>query len=114
MNKIVYILFIVIILTGCSKTKDYTIELDGNPTTGYEWTCSDSNNLVSINSKYNNDSSMIGSGGKYVFTITPLKEGNTQIICTYKRNWETSESDEVYTLDIEIDENLNIKKDALN
>lgn len=122
MKKPIIYLFILLSLTGCSKekqekkttkeTKNTTITLKGNETTGYTWECTEGNNYLKIKSTYQEDTKedeeMTGVGGKYTITLTGVKEGTTELTCHYKRQWE-EEAEETRTYPVEIDKNLKVK-----
>jgi len=88
------------------------IELEGNPTTGYEWTCVvKDEKIAKVESIYKPDettSEITGEGGTYLFTVTGLKEGNTTITCKYSRNWEETANDEVRKYNVIVDKNLKV------
>ena len=81
------------------------IKLKGNPSTGYEWKCYDPNNIVNIEEKYS-PAQKIGSGGIYTFTLKGNISGRTTITCTYKRNWEDTDSDIEKTYNVEVNKYL--------
>ncbi|MGD9782066.1 MAG: protease inhibitor I42 family protein [Kiritimatiellia bacterium] len=82
----------------------FSVELSGNPTTGYEWTVVriDAEFLRLAESSYDSDSSAIGSGGAYVFRFETLKAGETTLALAYRRPWETTASDRAFTLVVDI------------
>ena len=106
------------LLVGCKdkETKETTspevIELEGNPTTGYEWTCIvKDENIAKVESIFKPDettSEITGQGGTYLFTVTGLKEGNTTITCKYSRNWEETINDEVRKYNVTVDKKLKV------
>ena len=77
-------------------SQEYTIELDGNPTTGYQWICSivsGEDVIACEDSNYNHDSNpefMVGVGGTYTFTFKSLKAGTAEVQFDYARQWEDS------------------------
>ncbi len=82
-------------LSGANLDK-LEFELEGNPTTGYEWqaVCSDN---VSVSREYVADKvpeNVVGSGGKYKFTVTGIKQGNAEVTCSYARTFEKDEKAE--------------------
>ena len=106
------------LLVGC-KDKEIkevdspeVIELEGNPTTGYEWTCVvKDEKIAKVESIFKPDettSEITGEGGTYLFTVTGLKEGNTTIKCKYARNWEETINDEVRKYNVTVDKNLKV------
>ena len=82
----------------------FSVELSGNPTTGYEWTVVriDADFLRLEESSYDAESSAIGSGGTYVFRFETLKAGETTLVLAYRRSWETTASDRTFTLALDI------------
>lgn len=83
------------------------IKLKGNPTTGYEWTCYDLNNIVNIKEKYS-PSKRIGNGGIYTFILEGNISGTTTVTCTYKRNWEDTNSDIIKKYNIKVNKYLKV------
>jgi predicted secreted protein len=88
---------IAVLILGCSgtqKRKTATVELQGNPTTGYTWiyTMSPKGFLREISNEYIADKTgeaVVGSGGKFIFTFEALAEGEAELIFSYLRVWET-------------------------
>lgn len=117
-NKVVLLSILSItclFLSGCGKKEvnvNATIELEGNPTTGYEWTCvSSDSNVVTLESIYksnNVDSDVVGAGGTYTITLTGVKEGTSTVTCNYKRSWELTESDKEKTYEVSVDKDLQV------
>lgn len=73
-----------------------TVTLEGNPTTGYEWTGKvDNPGVLSISEgeykPYAAADGVTGSGGVYEFTVTPVSEGAAQARFSYARSWEVDE-----------------------
>jgi inhibitor of cysteine peptidase len=87
-----------------SNGETLTVELAGNPTTGYEWTVAqmDASFLQAAEPTYESDSSAIGSGGTYTFRFTALKAGSTALGLVYRRAWETTASDQTFSLTVNI------------
>ena len=86
------------------KGKTLTVELAGNPTTGYEWTLAriDAAFLRLADSSYAPDSSAIGSGGLYAFRFEALHAGATTLGLVYRRSWEPTDADPTFTLTVNI------------
>ena len=84
----------------------FAVELAGNPTTGYEWTVSQADPafLRLVESTYAPDSSAIGSGGLYTFRFETLQPGTTPLTLLYRRSWETTPSDQTFSLTLRIQE----------
>ena len=79
-------------LSGANLDK-VEFELDGNPTTGYDWGIIESDpEVVKVESEYvpdNVDKNIVGAGGKYKFGITGVGKGNCTVKFSYMRSWET-------------------------
>ena len=79
---------------GCSSMPEQntaTIELAGNPTTGYTWvyTMSPEGIVREVSNDYIVDrADLIGSGGKFIYVFESITEGVTELIFSYLRVWE--------------------------
>ena len=75
-----------------SVDQEFTIALDSNPTTGYEWQVShDANMLSLVEDRYEPDEKakgLVGAGGTQYYCFKALKKGSTEVILIYKRPWE--------------------------
>jgi predicted secreted protein len=82
----------------------FTIELEGNATTGYRWQLELADDKVRlVDEQYvGQGGGAVGAGGKFVFTVEPVTRGQTTIRARYKRPWDahTPEQQE-FRLDIE-------------
>ncbi len=71
---------------------DLVIALEGNPTTGYEWSCEVDGDCVSGGDyEYVQDSTdemLVGVGGVFTFRFTPTKAGTATLHFDYARSWE--------------------------
>ncbi|MDD4736653.1 MAG: protease inhibitor I42 family protein [Kiritimatiellae bacterium] len=71
--------------------EELTIELQGNPTTGYGWfvqTCDEKRLHQDGEAEYRPDSNLLGSGGCYTFTFRAVTPGETILTLVYHRPWE--------------------------
>jgi predicted secreted protein len=71
---------------------EITIQLPGNPTTGYNWeaTVGDSSVLYEANApQYTPSSGALGAGGKYTFHYNAAAAGQCDLTLVYRRSWET-------------------------
>jgi inhibitor of cysteine peptidase len=76
---------------GVVMDDNFSISLEANPTTGYEWEVEfDSDYLELVNKEYipDSDESLVGAGGHRIFNFLALKSGNTSIKFSYLRPWE--------------------------
>lgn len=72
----------------------FTIELESNPTTGYQWQESfDTEKVKLLDKKVKTKSKEFGGSGKEILTFQTVGEGNSIIKLSYKRSWENSEAD---------------------
>ncbi len=126
MNKYLVLLVMVLltaaIMLGCTGGKVYgkedtdisvnagdtfTVKLDENPTTGYQWsyTISDENIVEISQDEYVADThsgEMTGAGGVRSFTFIAKAKGNAVITMVYERSWEKSEDDEKISFQIDV------------
>ena len=105
----------VAMLFGCAQEtqKEYTIELEGNPTTGYTWeyTVEPDGILKEVSGEYvadETDENTAGAGGKYVYVLDGVKEGEATLEFSYVRDWEEEEEPEtrVFVLTVDADGNI--------
>ena len=85
--------------------EQFTIALEANPTTGYEWRATfDESLLKLVESKFEpckQAEGMVGVGGKQYFTFRALKPGKTSVTLTYQRPWEEHPIDQkIFTVNI--------------
>jgi predicted secreted protein len=69
--------------------------LNSNPTTGYTWSVDFDHSFLtlSLQSFIPGAPGLIGSGGQQLFRFIPIRDGNTAIVATYKRSFETAVKD---------------------
>ncbi len=114
MKKLVLVLAAVLILTACGREspapQTVSFSLEANPTTGYSWQVSQSEELFKVESSYTQKHAdgMVGVGGFETFTLTPLKAGATELTLTYARPWENGEKSDQLVYCFEVDQNLQV------
>ena len=90
------------------KTKvgeTFSIELESNPTTGYQWEENfDEKKVKLIDKNFDSSSTAVGAGGKETFTFKVLSEGSSTIRLGYKRAWE---SDSIEKVEIKLQSSKN-------
>lgn len=112
-------------MSSCTSQKSFksdsvTIELKGNPSTGYTWEAVlASENIVEISKdvKYLGAEGMVGTPSMFYFTVSSVSAGNTVLTLEYKRPWEEKEPLEkkIYNITVDkkgkitMEENQNIK-----
>lgn len=71
------------------------VALPGNPSTGYQWTISETDEslLKPGGSSFQPDRDLPGSGGEYRFAFTAVGPGPVRLRLIYKRAWETAVAD---------------------
>jgi predicted secreted protein len=77
--------------SGAQQQNTATVELTGNPTTGYTWvyTMSPEGVVREASQEYIADKTgVVGSGGKFIFTFEALAAGEAEIIFSHLRTWE--------------------------
>ena len=79
----------------CKVGEDFTISLEGNPSTGYNWDFQagfDTTMVKFIKSETKStsqDENIVGDPSVFSWTFTALKEGSTEATLFYKRQWES-------------------------
>ncbi len=69
----------------------HEVALESNPTTGYRWELGfqyDDRYLELVDHRYESDSTLVGGGGREIFTFRALAFGSTEFSFNYKRPWE--------------------------
>ena len=117
MNKLKSLFLITLILgaifmSSCTSQKSFesdsvTIELKGNPSTGFTWEAVLSDeNIVEISKevKYLGGEGMVGAPSMFYFTVSSLTTGNTVLTLEYKRPWEEKAPLVTIVYNISVDE----------
>ena len=99
-------------MSSCTSQKSFesdsvTIELKGNPSTGYTWEAVlSSENIVEVSKevKYLGAKGMVGAPYMFYFTLRSLSVGNTVLTLEYKRPWEEKAPLETKVYNINVDE----------
>ena len=99
-------------MSSCTSQKSFesdsvTIELKGNPSTGYTWISTlSSENVVEVSKdvKYLGANGMVGAPSMFYFTVRSLSSGNTVLTLEYKRPWEEKAPLETKVYNVNVDE----------
>jgi len=88
-----------------NKDDIFTIQLEENPTTGYAWTVSvsDESTVKLIDDQYtaeSKDQNIVGGGGVHEFTFQALSAGTTQITFVYERSFEENSAVETIVYNV--------------
>jgi len=85
-------------ITDCAETQTiktkkgdkFSVTLEANPTTGYQWESSFDDSFFQLTDKEYTPlrPELVGSGGIETFNFLALKSGNTEINFSYLRPWE--------------------------
>ncbi len=72
------------------EAETYTLKLNGNPTTGYDWTyTADADGIVDVKGDYvAPDTALVGAPGYYDYTVVGVAEGDAALTFTYSRSFE--------------------------
>lgn len=115
-KKVWIVILLCLLFAGCSttslKSDKTTLELNGNPTTGYTWLYSiGDETIISVDEdvKYLGAKGVMGAPSKFTYTIKSLKAGNTSLKFEYKRPWEEKEAEEVRLYYVNVKENGKIE-----
>jgi inhibitor of cysteine peptidase len=111
---------VVFVLGTCASapngggSQSITIELDGNPTTGYSWTYTmDPEGIVKeVSHEYKADAKgTVGGGGKYTYVFAAQSPGEVQMQFVYARPWETNaEASRIEIDTLSVDSKLRVKQ----
>ena len=107
------------LLTACAakKPQTATLSLESNPTTGYLWECSQSEEIFNISQEYvsnDNPKNMEGVGGHDVFTLSPKEKGSTTVTFEYARPWEEESDDNMrIRYELNVDKNMQIEVESI-
>lgn len=79
--------------TNTTYKKTLEIDLESNPTTGYQWQydINEDGIIKEVSKNYKKDDvpeGITGSGGTDIWTFEGVKEGSTEVIFKYLRPWE--------------------------
>lgn len=95
------------------KGKVMGLEFETNPSTGYNWEYKFVNGDAEIvfdreENKLNENLDVVGAPSKIVYYFKGTKEGNTNLVFTYRRPWEGGDVayDVVYELSVDKDMNI--------
>ncbi len=95
-----------------SSGKTLTIELEGNPTTGFTWTSQIEGDNLSLESEDYTSSSkdphISGAGGVFGYRYEGAEEGASTITCTYRRPWEDYDPLKTFVFEVTTDSSGNI------
>jgi len=104
------------LVVGCTQggQKTATVELEGNPTTGYSWdyTIIPDGVVGEVSNEFVQDNASagtVGVGGTFVFVFEGVAEGEAEIMFYYTRPWEDVPAEDVAVYKAVVDSNLNIK-----
>jgi predicted secreted protein len=91
----------------------YTLELEGNPTTGYEWeVIEDEADKVKVTKEYvaaETAKDIVGAGGTYKFKLQGISQGNAELEFGYFRSFDASAPiEKTVILKVYVDENNKI------
>jgi predicted secreted protein len=81
----------------------FTLVLNSNPTTGYEWILSSWDKyIIALDSSdfRSSNVNMVGSGGQQYFKFKALQPGSTELNLNYARPWESVQPQQQYCLKI--------------
>ncbi|MEG0693732.1 MAG: protease inhibitor I42 family protein [Christensenellaceae bacterium] len=88
------------LMIGCAQgSKNYTVELDGNATTGYSWQYSMSKDGIvkevskdyiqdEVKEQKEGEPPLVGMGGKYTFVFEGVSEGEVELNFIYTQEWD--------------------------
>lgn len=88
------------------KGQILTINLEGNPTTGYTWEFAESEGAIVRQvgeAEFKADSDLVGAGGVQTLRFEAVSEGQMELTLVYHRPWETDvEPLETFTVHVTV------------
>lgn len=96
--KIIFLLicfsfFSISCKTSTFKNQQKKLQLIGNPSTGYTWIYKiEDKSIINIEEdvEYTGKEGLVGAPSNFIYTITSLKSGTTNLSFEYKRPWENN------------------------
>jgi len=78
------------------RGENFTIKLEANPTTGYEWEVLFDESIVRLTERRYISPAIteLGAGGMESFRFEPIKAGDALVRMRYKRAWEQTPIEE--------------------
>ena len=71
------------------KGQEFTITLESNPTTGYQWTPTFNTSIINLVShNFQPSTKLMGSPGTEIFKFKATNQGTEPLKMIYKRSWE--------------------------
>ena len=103
-----------LLFAACGKKEPQMVVLTmpSNPTTGFTWEVTQTEDIFTITSEYTEDApdqEITGAGGTETFTLTPKTAGETEVTATYRRDWEGGEVDTTVTYTFKVDKKMQIE-----
>lgn len=130
-----------VLLAGCGNKAPQTavITVSSNPTTGYSWQVTQTEELFDITSEFTQgtpagtaeespqgdpestavtdstenpaaDVALVGAGGTETITLTPKAKGKTEVTLAYAREWEDTAPETEITYTFEVTRSMQIKQ----
>lgn len=89
---------------GLDTGNTFTIQLDENPTTGYQWSLETTDGLEITGDNYlPPDTDLVGAGGVHEWDIEATGSGTQKITAVYSRSWENlTGSEQRFELTVEV------------
>ena len=88
------------------KGQTLTVNLEGNPTTGYTWEFVESEGAIVRQvgeAEFKADSDLVGAGGVQTLRFEAVSEGQMELTLVYHRPWETDvEPLETFTVQVTV------------
>lgn len=90
-----------------NEEKNVVVSMEANPTTGYSWSYTVSNDSVlqEVSSNYVADEhaqGMVGVGGRQYYSFSPLVAGNVRVRFVYARPWEKQNPTTILTVSFSV------------
>lgn len=125
MSMVLVVLLTLVLLVGCGMASEekvygkddtnieveagesFVIQLEENPSTGYQWTVTinDESVVKPSSDEYvpeTTDEDIVGAGGIHSYTFEALKAGVAQISFVYERSFEENSAEETIVYNVTV------------
>ena len=92
--------------TITTSGSDLTFEIEGNPTTGYQWQLMTKDGTFTASSDYKQNDApegMVGVGGCFRFDLSFLVDDNYKLEFSYLRSWDPNDGPVNLTLNVTVE-----------
>lgn len=109
---------VLILPLSAALAEETTVELESNPTTGYQWTVAVDGLGVEVTegemTTPETGDNLAGAPGMQSFTVTGTAAGEAILTFTYARSWEKSDDDQTVTMKATVNDDLAVTLEPIS